>query len=87
MLFNFFLGLALVGFGIVIVKFQQNIYNFTGAIDFVEQYFHAGTPAFIKIVGVVLVIFGLGMMVGLWGWLTQPFAEGVKSLSGGAIRR
>lgn len=84
-MFNFLLGAALLALGIVIVRFAQNIYNFTGAMDFVERWIRAGTPAFIRIVGVVLVIFGLGMMVGLWGWLTQPIADGVKSLSGGGL--
>lgn len=49
MLFNIFLGMFLMAVGLVILKFWRNIYNFTGAIDFVERIVTAGTPAFIRI--------------------------------------
>jgi hypothetical protein len=87
MLFNIILGLSLMGLGLAMLKFWRGIYNFTGAIDFVERWVAAGTPAFIRIVGVVLVVFGLGMTFGIWTWLTQPIADGVKSLSGAELNK
>ena len=87
MLFNIFLGFALLALGILMLRFQRSIYNFTGAIDFVERFWHAGTPSFIRIVGVALVIIGLGMMFGFWGWLTQPLADSVKSLTGSNLQK
>ena len=87
MIFNIFLGLGLMGLGLLTLKFWRNVYNFTGALDFVEKWSTAGTPAFIRIVGVILVIFGLGMIFGLWTWITQPFADGVKSLGGSELKR
>jgi hypothetical protein len=87
MLFNIFFGIFLMAVGLTMMKFWRNIYNFTGAIDFVERLVTAGTPAFIRILGVVLVIFGLGMTFGIWSWLTQPIADSVKGLTGAELNK
>ena len=68
--------------GLLMLKFWRNVYNFTGAIDFVERLVTAGTPAFIKIMGIGLVVIGLGTIFGFWGWLTAPLVDGIKGLSG-----
>lgn len=68
--------------GLLMLKFWRNVYNFTGAIDFVERFVTAGTPAFIKIAGIALVVIGLGTIFGFWGWLTAPLVDGIKGLSG-----
>lgn len=68
--------------GLLMLKFWRNVYNFTGAIDFVERLVTAGTPAFIKIMGIALVVIGLGTIFGFWGWLTAPLVDGIKGLSG-----
>lgn len=73
--------------GLAMLKFWRNIYNFTGAIDFVERWVTAGTPAFIRIIGVILVVFGLGMTFGIWSWLTQPVADAVKGLGGTELQK
>jgi hypothetical protein len=82
MIFNIFLGLAMLATGLLMLKFWRNVYNFTGAIDFVERLVTAGTPAFIKIMGIALVVIGLGTIFGFWGWLTAPLVDGIKGLSG-----
>lgn len=82
MIFNIFLGLAMLATGLLMLKFWRNVYNFTGAIDFVERLVTAGTPAFIKIMGIGLVVIGLGTIFGFWGWLTAPLVDGIKGLSG-----
>lgn len=87
MLFNVFLGIFLMAVGLTMLKFWRNIYNFTGAIDFVERWVTAGTPAFIRILGVVLVVFGLGMVFGVWSWLTQPIADSVRVLTGSELQK
>lgn len=85
-MFTIFLGIFLVALGIAMLKYWQAVYNFTGGIDIIEKWSPAGTPAFIRIFAALLVLFGLGMIFGLWTWLTQPFAEGVKGLSGQGIQ-
>ncbi len=60
--------------------FNRQIYGFTGGIDFVESHFRAGTPSFLKLVSVVMVLIGLFMATGLFGWLTAPIAHSINSL-------
>lgn len=84
---NVFIGLAILGLGILIVRYTQNIYNFTGGLDFIENIFHAGTPTFLRLTGIVLVVFGLGMIFGIWNWLTQPIADALKNLTGANLKK
>ena len=83
----FFLGVLLLVIGFLLLQFHQQVYNFTGELDFVVRWVPAGTTSFIKLVGVVLVILGMGMMFGLWTWLTQPIADAFSSAFGGKIRQ
>lgn len=85
-MFTVILGLTLMALGIFMLKYWQAVYNFTGGIDMIEKWSPAGTPAFIRISAALLVIFGLGMIFGLWTWITQPFVDGVKGLSGQGIQ-
>lgn len=73
--------------GLLLLKFALNVYNFTGPIDFIERWVTAGTPAFIKILGVILVILGMGTIFGIWAWLTDPLVEGVKDLTGSNLKK
>lgn len=82
MVFNIILGLVLISLGLLMLKFWRSVYNFTGALDFVERWITAGTPAFIRIVGVLLVVIGLGTIFGFWSWLTAPLVDGIRSVTG-----
>ena len=85
-MFMIILGLSFFSAGILMLKFNRPVYNFTGNIDFVERWVTAGTPAFLKIVALLLVIIGMGMVFGIWGWLTQPIADGLRSTFGGGVQ-
>lgn len=78
----FLIGIALLGIGICFVIFAQNIWNFTGSIDFVEKYFPGNTRAFIQLVGVIMVILGMLFITGLASWLTEPLADTIGKLFG-----
>ena len=79
-----FTGLILLALGVVTVIFAQNIWNFTGAIDFVENKFPGNTKAFIQLSGIVLVILGLLFLTGLGDGFTGPIGETLgKVFSGG----
>ena len=86
MVLNILIGATMITLGLLMLKFWRSVYNFTGALDFVERWVTAGTPAFIRIVGVLLVVIGLGTIFGFWGWLTAPIVDGVRSLSGQGVQ-
>ena len=85
-MFTFLLGLGLVAVGVLMLKFHRPLYNFTGNLDFIERWVTAGTPAFLKIFAVILVIVGMAMAFGLFGWLTQPLSDGFRDAFGGGIK-
>lgn len=76
------MGLAFLVIGIATVVFAQNIWNFTGGIDFVENHLPGDTKAFIQFVGVITILLGMLFITGLGGWLTGPIGESVGRLFG-----
>ena len=80
MLLSVFLGIMLVIAGILAVQFHKQIYNFTGALAFVERRVTAGTQSFIKLFGVFLVLIGIGLTFGLFDWLGTLLGEAVRSM-------
>lgn len=66
--------------GFLVLKFHEQVYNFTGAIASVERHITAGTPAFIKLVGASLVILGIGTMIGMWDWILTPVGDAIRSM-------
>ncbi|MEI7819226.1 MAG: hypothetical protein WCI47_03865 [bacterium] len=81
-MFPIFIGLIMVILGTLMLRYTQQIYNFTGALDFVENKVTAGTPGFIKLFGLALVLIGLGTIFGLWTFLTDPLGDSLKSMFG-----
>jgi len=81
-LMNILLGLLFLGLGIAMVVFAQQIWNFTGAIDFVEKYMPGNTKAFIQLVGVVIVILSLFFITGLGSTITGPIGDTLGKLFG-----
>ena len=73
------LGLFLIVLGTVMLVFNREIYGFTGGIDFVEHYFRAGTPAFLKLFSLALVLIGIMMATGFGSWLTKPLSNAFDS--------
>ena len=69
---KWFVSLIIIAVGCLMVIKTQWIYEFTGPIDWAEQ--HGGTHAFIKLLGVALI---LGTFLGVTGvlgnWLTGFF--------------
>jgi uncharacterized protein involved in cysteine biosynthesis len=78
----FITGLVILPIGICFVIFAQNIWNFTGSIDFVEKYFPGNTRAFIQLLGIVMVLLGMLFITGLSGWLIQPISDTVGNIFG-----
>ncbi len=79
----FFIGLIVFIIGILFVVFAQNIWNFTGGIDFIENHFPGNTRAFIQLLGVIMVIVGLLMVTGIGSWLVAPIANTLGGVLGG----
>lgn len=44
----------------------EAFYNFAGAIDWAERHFAGGTRAFLKLLGVVIIITGFFIMFNLY---------------------
>ncbi len=59
--------------------FNQQIYNFTGAIDFIEKHAPGYTQGFIKLFSVVLVFLGILFFTGLGGFITTPIFQGIQN--------
>lgn len=76
------LGLAFLVIGALAVIFAQNIWNFTGAIDFVESKFPGNTKAFIQLVGIVLILLGILFATGLGSSVTGPISDTLSSIFG-----
>lgn len=70
-------GLIAVGIGVLTLKYNYQLANFTGDIGFVERYLGAGsTYGFMKLLSVLLIIGGFLYMTGLANpildWLLTP---------------
>jgi len=79
---NILLGLAFLAVGVLTVVFAQQIWNFTGAIDFIESRFPGNTRAFIQLAGVVLVLLGILFVTGLGSSFTKPIGQTFGQLFG-----
>jgi len=76
-------GIIFIIAGIATVNFTQHIYNFTGKIDFIESHFPGNTFSFIKLIGVILVLVGIFMVTGLFGFITKPISDALNNIFGG----
>lgn len=68
-------GIIMLIVGVLFVIFSENIYNFTGALDFVERRFPGNSRGFIKLLGVLLIILGVITFTGLWVAIFRPLGE------------
>ncbi len=69
------LGLGFLVIGVLLVVFAQQVWNFTGAIEFVESKFPGNTKAFIQLTGVILILLGILFMTGLGESITSPIGD------------
>jgi len=72
---NIIWGLIWIAVGMAMLIYNRQLYNFTGAIDFIESHWTAGTPSFLKLFAVALVIIGLSLATGVGGWLISPITD------------
>ena len=79
---NILWGAVILIVGLIIIVFAEPIYNFTGAIDFVESRSAGSTRGFIKFVGVIMTISGILFMTGTLGFILGPFAETLLGIFG-----
>ncbi len=86
-MFTILLGLGMMIVGILMLRFHQAVYNFTGSLDFIDRWVTAGTPAFLKLFSLALIIIGMGMVFGIWTWLTQPLSDGFRDAFGGGTKQ
>jgi uncharacterized membrane protein YidH (DUF202 family) len=81
---TFLWGALIVVVGILVVVFSENIYNFTGAIDFVERRAPGNSRNFIKLLGIIVIITGIIVFSGasglIFGGILEWFA-GLFSLN------
>lgn len=73
---SWFIGLLVIGLGVLLVVKTQWIYDFTGPIDWAEQHLgtEGGTRLFIKLMGVVLIMGAFLAVTGiLSGWVNAIF--------------
>ena len=75
-------GIVLLPIGICFVIFAQNIWNFTGSIDFVEKYFPGNTRAFIQLLGIIMILLGMLFITGIGNWLTEPLYDTLENVFG-----
>lgn len=76
----FGLGLLFVITGTAMLVFNRQIYGFTGGLDFIENHLRGGTPAFLKLVALILVVVGLLFVTGLGSFITRPIANALNQL-------
>jgi len=74
---HIFFGSIAVALGVLAVKYNFQLVNFTGRVEWIERYMGGGsTFAALKTLSVLLVIGGLLYMFGLLdsvlGWLLTP---------------
>ncbi len=72
---QFLWGIPMIMTGVVMVLFSERIYNFTGAIEFVERRFAGGSRGFIKLFGVIVTILGILTLTGASGILFDPLGQ------------
>jgi len=72
---QFIWGFIITGIGILTVIFSEQIYNFTGAIDFIEKHAAGSSRGFIKLFGVVLVVLGILIFSGAVTFITNPLSD------------
>jgi hypothetical protein len=80
---GFIIGLIVVVFGVLMLKYTFNLTNFTGNVGFAEKYLGAGgTYSLYKILGIVLCLGGIMAMFGLFEpvarWALSPLAPYFK---------
>ena len=64
---TFVWGALIAIVGIMVVVFSEQIYNFTGAIDFVERRAAGNSRNFIKLAGIIMIIAGIIVFAGASG--------------------
>ncbi len=72
---QFLWGIPMIIIGVLIVLFSEPIYNFTGAIEFIERRSAGGSRGFIKLFGVIVIILGILTLTGVGGILLDPFGQ------------
>jgi uncharacterized membrane protein YidH (DUF202 family) len=72
---TFLWGALIVVVGILVVVFSENIYNFTGAIDFVERHAPGNSRNFIKLLGIIVIIIGIIVFSGAGGLIFGGILE------------
>jgi hypothetical protein len=60
--------------GVLMVIFSEPIFNFTGALDFVERRSPGNSRTFIKLLGILLIILGILTFSGIWAIIFKPLA-------------
>ena len=75
MITQIIIGIIMVLVGILIVVFSEQIFNFTGSIGFVENHFPGNSRAFIKLMGILLVLLGVMTFSGLWAVIFKPLGS------------
>ena len=73
----------MLALGIVMVIFRQQIYNFTGQIDFIESWFPGGTHSAEMVFGLALCLLGILFITGVGSWLTGPITDQLRGVTGG----
>jgi hypothetical protein len=84
---NLLIGLAMVVFGVLAVKYTFWLRNTTGPQEWLERYTGSGsTYGMYKIFGVILILFGFMTATGLadpvMRWLLSPFLNIFKNMGG-----
>lgn len=77
------IGIIFVVVGIAAVYFSQSIYNFTGPIEFIESHLPGNTQSFIKLMGIFMILIGIFMITGLFGFITKPIFDALSNAFGG----
>lgn len=60
------IGIITVIVGFFLIWKTEAFYNFTGALDWAERHFAGGTRAFLKVLGVVVILAGFMIMFNLY---------------------
>jgi hypothetical protein len=73
-------GILVIITGILGVVFTEQIYNFTGAIGFIENKFPGNSRAFIKLLSFVIVLVGILLLTGTSNFITGALGNFFSSL-------
>lgn len=67
------IGMLVIVGGFLMIWKTQTFYNFIGSIDWAERHFAGGTKAFLKLLGIVVIIFGFiitfNLYLGILGFI------------------